>query len=77
MTQITITELPENLQNLLTQAQKTGETLTIIQDGTPLAIISPLKPKKRASFGVMKDSTEIIGDIVEPTSELVSWEATE
>lgn len=77
MTQITITELPENLQNLLTQAQKTGETLTIIQDGTPLAIISPLKPKKRASFGVMKNSTEIIGDIVEPTSELVTWEATE
>ena len=70
MTQITITELPENLQNLLTQAQKTGETLTIIQDGTPLAIISPLKPQKRASFGVMKDSTEIIGDIVEPVLNL-------
>ena len=70
MTQITITELPENLQNLLAQAQKIGETLTIIQDGTPLAIISPLNPKKRASFGVMKDSTEIIGDIVEPVLNL-------
>ncbi len=75
MTQITLSELPESLQTLLSQAQKTGETLTIIQDGTPLAIISPLKPKKRACFGVMKDNTEIIGNIVEPTSELVSWEA--
>ena len=50
MTQITITELPENLQHLLTQAQKTGETLTIIQDGTPLAIISPLKQKKKSEL---------------------------
>jgi antitoxin (DNA-binding transcriptional repressor) of toxin-antitoxin stability system len=77
MTQITLSELPESLQTLLNLAQKTGETLTIIQDGTPLAIISPIKQKKRASFGVMKNSTEIIGDLVEPTSELVSWEATE
>jgi len=77
MTQIALSELPENVQTLLNQSQKTGETLTIIQDGMPLAIISPIKQHKRANFGVMKNSTEIIGDIVEPTSELISWEATE
>ena len=74
MTQITLSELPESLQTLLNQAQKTGEALTIIQDGIPLAIISPIKQQKRATFGVMKDRVEIVGDILEPTSELVSWE---
>ena len=74
MTQITLSELHESLQTLLNQAQKTGEALTIIQDGVPLAIISPIKQQKRATFGAMKDRVEIVGDVLEPTSELVSWE---
>jgi antitoxin (DNA-binding transcriptional repressor) of toxin-antitoxin stability system len=77
MTKIILSELPQNLQTLLNQAQVTGQTLTIIQDGMPLAIISPIKQKTRASFGSMKNSTEIIEDLVTPTSDLVTWEATE
>jgi type I restriction enzyme S subunit len=45
MTQITLTELPETFQNLINQAQKTGEPLTIIQNGIASAIISPIKKK--------------------------------
>jgi antitoxin VapB len=45
MTQITLAELPQNLQTLINQAQKTGEPLTIIQNGIPFAIISPIKKK--------------------------------
>jgi prevent-host-death family protein len=74
MTQITLRELPQNLQNLLNQAQKTGEPLTIIENGIPFAIISPIKKSKRAAFGAMKDSGKITGDIVEPTSNLVTWD---
>jgi prevent-host-death family protein len=74
MTQITLAELPQNLQTLLNQAQKTGEPLTIIQNGIPFAIISPIKKSKRAVFGVMKDSGKITGDIVEPTANLVTWD---
>ena len=74
MTQITLPELPQNLQNLLNQAQKTGEPLTIIQNGIPFAIISPIKKSKRAAFGAMKDSGQITGDIVEPTANLVTWD---
>ncbi len=77
MTQIPLSELPESLQTLLNQAQKTGEALTITQDGIPLAIIAPIKQQKRAPFGAMKERVEIFGDILEPTSELVSWEAME
>ena len=74
MTQITLAELPQNLQNLLNQSQKTGEPLTIIQNGIPFAIISPIKKSKRAVFGAMKDSGKITGDIVEPTANLVTWD---
>ncbi|NEQ39902.1 MAG: type II toxin-antitoxin system Phd/YefM family antitoxin [Okeania sp. SIO3I5] len=45
MKQIPLAELPEAVQNLIKQSQKTGEPLTIIQDGVPLAIISPVKKK--------------------------------
>ncbi|WP_026794654.1 MULTISPECIES: prevent-host-death family protein [Planktothrix] len=45
MTQITLAELPETLQTLINQVKKTGETLTIIQDGIPFAIISPVQKK--------------------------------
>lgn len=75
MTQITLSELPESLQTLLDRVQKKGEVLTIIQDGIPLAILTPIKQQKRAAFGAMKDRVEIVGDILEPTSSLVSWEA--
>lgn len=65
MKQITLAELPETAQNLINQAQKTGEPFTIIQNGVPLAIISPIKKRKRAAFGAMKDSGQITGDIIE------------
>ncbi|QLE54135.1 type II toxin-antitoxin system Phd/YefM family antitoxin [Nostoc sp. TCL26-01] len=45
MTQITLSDLPKTVQSLINQAQKTGEPLTIIQNGVPFAIISPIKKK--------------------------------
>jgi antitoxin (DNA-binding transcriptional repressor) of toxin-antitoxin stability system len=75
MTQIILSDLPKTIQTLLSQAQATGENLTITQDGIPFAIISPIKKTKRAAFGAMKDSVKIVGDIVEPSSNLVDWDA--
>ncbi|QLE58257.1 type II toxin-antitoxin system Phd/YefM family antitoxin [Nostoc sp. TCL26-01] len=74
MKQITFAELPETVQNLINQAQKTGEPFTIIQNGIAIAIISPINKSKRVAFGSMKDSGQITGDIVEPTSNLVTWD---
>ena len=45
-----------------------------IQNDRPVAIISPIKKSKRAAFGSAKDSGKIIGDILEPTSNLVTWD---
>ena len=75
MTQITLTDLPETLQTFLLQAQKTGEIVTITDNGIPLATISPIQKGKRATFGAMKNTGQILGDIVEPTSNLVDWDA--
>lgn len=73
MNQIVISELPETIQNLVNQAQITGNNLTITtKEGKPLAVIQPLI-KKRATFGVMKHRGSILSDIVEPTSNLVTW----
>jgi len=77
MTQITLSELPETLQDLLNQAQTTGEILTITQNGIPYATISPIKKSKRATFGAMKNTGKIVGDIVEPTANLITWDALE
>ena len=74
MTAIILSDLPETIQILLSQAQTTGENLTITQNGIPLAIISPIKKTKRAAFGAMKDSVKIVGDLVEPSSSLVDWD---
>lgn len=75
MTQITLSDLPEALQVLLAEAIQTGQTLTITQNNQPFAIISPVKKSQRAAFGSAQDSGQIIGDIVEPTSNLVTWDA--
>jgi antitoxin (DNA-binding transcriptional repressor) of toxin-antitoxin stability system len=75
MTTITLAELPETLQNLLQQIAQTGETLTITQNDQPLLIVSPAPKTTRAAFGSAKDTGKIIGDIVEPTSNLVTWDA--
>ena len=74
MTAIILSDLPEAIQTLLSQAQTTGEKLTITQNGIPLAIVSPIPKTKRAAFGAMKDSVKIVGDIVEPSSSLVNWD---
>ncbi len=75
MTQIALSDLPETIQALLTQAIQTGKPLTIAQNDRPVAIISPIKKSKRVAFGFAKDSGQIIGDIVKPTSNLVTWDA--
>ncbi len=73
MTQIAITELPEALQQLLLEIERTNTPLTVTQEGKPLLIISratPLKPRPPAGF--MKDSGKILGDIISPIEQ--PWE---
>ncbi|HBQ98233.1 MULTISPECIES: hypothetical protein [unclassified Roseofilum] len=73
MTEITTTELPETLQNLLIEVEQTKIPLTILHEGKPLAIVYPAtNPIERPSFGVIKGTGEILGDIIEPVAE--AWD---
>lgn len=70
MDQITTSELSEVLQNFLLEVAQTNTPLTVIQDGQPLVVISPVKtPKPRPAFGFMQGSGEISGDIVAPVEQ--------
>ncbi|MGB3642109.1 MAG: type II toxin-antitoxin system Phd/YefM family antitoxin [Rivularia sp. (in: cyanobacteria)] len=75
MQQISTNELPENLQKLLTEVQRTKTPLTVTHEGKPLVIISPatIQPK-RATFGLMKGSGEILEDLITPAVPLSTWE---
>lgn len=75
MQQISTNELPENLQQLFTEVQRTKIPLTITHEGKPLVIISPATTQsKRATFGVMKGSGNILGDLITPAVPLSDWE---
>jgi antitoxin (DNA-binding transcriptional repressor) of toxin-antitoxin stability system len=73
MTQITLSDLPKSFQVLLIEALQTGESLTITQNNQPIAIISPVSKSQRAAFGSAQESGQIVGDIVEPTSDWLSY----
>jgi len=54
MQQISINELPENIQKLLTEVQRTKTMITVIHEGKLLVIISPATTQPLpATFGAM------------------------
>jgi prevent-host-death family protein len=60
----------------LERVRQTGQPLLITKRGEPLAEIVPPSPPRRhgSSFGAMKGTGRILGDIVEPIGE-EDWEA--
>ena len=75
MNHITISELPEPLRQLFTQIQHSKTPLTVSDRGEPLVIIYPATPHpQRAAFGAMKNSGQILGDLVAPILPASEWE---
>ncbi|MEG4862885.1 MULTISPECIES: type II toxin-antitoxin system Phd/YefM family antitoxin [Microcoleaceae] len=76
MAQITTTELPQTVQTLLIEVERTKTPLTVIHEGKALVIIYPATTETlRRSFGAMKGSGEILGDLIAPVAE--PWEVLE
>ena len=73
MQQIKISDFKARCLALLEEVERTGECLTILKRGRPVALISP-PPKvdypQRGLFGTVKS----IGDIVAPTVPEEEWE---
>ncbi len=61
---------------LLEQVNKTKKPLRITRHGKPVAEVIPPAPvvDRAAWIGSMKDSMEILGDIISPANDEDEWE---
>ena len=75
MKTVQISKFKASCLEMLDQVQTTGEPLTITRRGQPVAVVYPAPPTTKRVFGCMKDSLQILGDIVSPLD--VVWEAME
>jgi prevent-host-death family protein len=75
MKEIAISEFKAKCLALLDQVQKTKKPLRITRFGKPIAEVIPPAPVSAADWmGSMKDSIEILGDIVSPANDENEWE---
>ncbi len=72
--EITLDQLPPDLQKLIAEIKRTNQPLTITEAGIPLAVLSPAPKPKRAPFGCMKNTVQILDDIVTPAVPEAEWE---
>ncbi|MEB3311434.1 MAG: hypothetical protein VKJ02_14500 [Snowella sp.] len=72
--EIPLKQLPQQFQEVITELQHTHKTLIITDEGKPLATIAPIAQSKRAPFGCLKDSLQILDDIVAPAVPESEWE---
>ena len=72
--EISLNQLSHELQTLIADVKSSNKSLTITDDGVPVVTISPLTQDKRASFGCMRDSITINGDIIAPVVPESEWE---
>lgn len=70
---IKISEFKAKCLALLSEVERTGETLVITKKGKPVADIKPHKSSKHGLLGLYKGRMEIVGDIISPID--VEWEA--
>ena len=75
MKEIAISEFKAKCLALLDQVQKTKRPLRITRFGKPIAEVIPPAPVSTPDWiGSMKDSIEILGDIVSPANDENEWE---
>jgi prevent-host-death family protein len=76
MKEVAISEFKAKCLSMLEQVQKTKKPLLVTRFGKPIAQVSP-PPAETANmewFGSMKDSIEILGDIISPANDENEWE---
>ena len=76
MKEISISEFRTHCSQLVLRVSKTKQPIRIMRRGKAVAEIHPPSPKRAGDWiGSMKDSIEILGDIVGSASEEDEWEA--
>lgn len=74
--EIAISEFKSKCLSILEQVEKTKLPIRITRHGKPVAEVFPSTPvmDRAAWIGSMKDSMEILGDIISPASDEDEWE---
>jgi len=76
VTEVSISEFKAKCLALLEQVRKTKQPLRIVRHGKPIVEIVPATEKidRMEWIGSMKDSVEILGDIISPATDEDDWE---
>jgi prevent-host-death family protein len=76
MHEVAISEFKAKCLSLLQQVCKTKKPIRVTRFGKPIAeVIPPSSLEGRAAWiGSMKNSIEIVGDIIAPANEESEWE---
>ncbi len=76
MEEIAISEFKAKCLALLERVRKTRTPIRITRHGKPIAeVVPPSSVQERSTWiGSMKDSVEILGDIISPANEESEWE---
>lgn len=76
MQEIAISQFKAKCLAILERVQKTKQPVRITRHGKPVAEVIPATPvmDRSAWIGSMKDSMEILGDIISPASDEDEWE---
>jgi prevent-host-death family protein len=77
MQEVAISEFKAKCLALLEQVRKTKKPIRVTRFGTPVAEVVPPSPVAEGQhwLGSMKDTIEILGDVVSPVIEETDWEA--
>ena len=76
MREVAISEFKAKCLALLDQVQKTKQPIRVTRFGKPVAeVVPPAAIASAGWLGSMKDTFEILGDIVSPADEEGDWEA--
>jgi prevent-host-death family protein len=76
MKEIAISEFKAKCLALLDQVQKSKQPIRVTRFGKPIAEVVPPSPSPPASWiGSMKNTIEIVGDVVSPANDEKDWEA--
>jgi prevent-host-death family protein len=76
MKEIAISEFKAKCLALLDQVQKSKQPIRVTRFGKPIAEVVPPSPSPATGWiGSMKNTIEIVGDVVSPANEENDWEA--
>jgi prevent-host-death family protein len=74
MKEIPISEFRTHCSRLILRVSKTRQPIRITRRGKAVAEVHPPSARAGDWIGSMKDSIEILGDIVSPVSDEDEWE---